>query len=166
MDSLRCTRDGTGRSLATPTRRRRPRHGGLPGFLQRHGAKIDLARSGSTAFRSAMRKRALHSTMPAKADPGLRDGLLGRRADAVSPDMGAAVADELQQGAAALQRALAMDAKTERDAAISTPSRCSIRIGGRSITRRGPRITSGFGRSLRPQSQRRRSREFSTLCSS
>src|ERR1017187_9986238 len=50
IDSLHSAGDGTRRSLATPTRRCRPRHGRLSDLLQHHGAGIDLPRSRSTPF--------------------------------------------------------------------------------------------------------------------
>jgi hypothetical protein len=40
-DSRRRTRDITGRPLATPNRRCRPRHGGLSHLVQRRGARVD-----------------------------------------------------------------------------------------------------------------------------
>src|SRR4051794_31125037 len=110
MDSLRCARGGTGRSLATSTGRCRLGHGKLSGFLQRHGAKVDFPWSGSTTL-VRLRGSAHDIRRCGEGRPGCAMAYWGVARTWYHPIWAPPSADELQQGAAALHQALAMDAK-------------------------------------------------------
>jgi len=96
MDSLRCTRTAQERSLATPNTASRPRHGGLPGFLQRHGAKMISRGKRLYCIRSAMRS-AHYIQRCREGRPALRRWPMGVARTLYHPIWAPPSADELNK---------------------------------------------------------------------